>query len=189
MHSLFKCIVAPSQQNYHFWAFTLLDFHICKWQFSPEILGKLLSEINVHIFSNFASFSKLYMRLFKMQSLKLPWSMRICFQDNEIFQCVEVICKIELNCECVLWLQIPQDRTIVRRVLRTVSLSLFVCMSTISGCGIFVAIALIVFNIWNNHRRWVSLFFWKKNSYLCQLHNALCANDQWLSLWQWLLAE
>lgn len=50
-------------------------------------------------------------------------------------------------------LQIPQDRTIVRRVLRTVSLSLFVCMSTISMCGIVVAIALIVFNIWNNHRR------------------------------------
>ncbi|XP_055294979.1 gamma-aminobutyric acid type B receptor subunit 1 isoform X2 [Sitodiplosis mosellana] len=47
----------------------------------------------------------------------------------------------------------PQDRTIIRRVLRTVSLSLFVCMSTISGCGILVAIALIVFNIWNNHRR------------------------------------
>lgn len=50
-------------------------------------------------------------------------------------------------------LQIPQDRTIVRRVLRTVSLSLFVCMSTVSGCGILVAIALVVFNIWNNHRR------------------------------------
>lgn len=58
-----------------------------------------------------------------------------------------------------IWLQIPQDRTILRRVLRTVSLSLFVCMSTISVCGIIVAIALIVFNIWNNHRRWVSLFF------------------------------
>lgn len=54
-----------------------------------------------------------------------------------------------------IWLQIPQDRTIVRRVLRTVSLSLFICMSTVSGCGIVIAIALIVFNIWNNHRRWV----------------------------------
>lgn len=51
--------------------------------------------------------------------------------------------------------QVPQDRTIVTRVLRTVSLPLFVCMSTISSCGIFVAIALIVFNIWNNHRRYV----------------------------------
>lgn len=28
-------------------------------------------------------------------------------------------------------------------------------MSTISSCGILVAIALIVFNIWNNHRRFV----------------------------------
>ncbi|XP_031622925.1 gamma-aminobutyric acid type B receptor subunit 1 isoform X2 [Contarinia nasturtii] len=49
--------------------------------------------------------------------------------------------------------KIPQDRTIIRRVLRTVSLTLFVCMSTISGCGILVAIALIVFNIFNSHRR------------------------------------
>lgn len=32
-------------------------------------------------------------------------------------------------------------------------------MSTISGCGILVAIALIVFNIWNNHRRWVLLSY------------------------------
>lgn len=52
-------------------------------------------------------------------------------------------------------IQVPQDRTIVTRVLRTVSLPLFVCMSTISSCGILVAIALIVFNIWNNHRRYV----------------------------------
>lgn len=52
-----------------------------------------------------------------------------------------------------LFSQVPQDRTIVRRVLRTVSLPLFVCMSTISSCGISVAIGLIVFNIWNNHRR------------------------------------
>ncbi|XP_055682900.1 gamma-aminobutyric acid type B receptor subunit 1 [Lutzomyia longipalpis] len=49
--------------------------------------------------------------------------------------------------------KVPQDRTIVRRVLRTVSLPLFVCMSTISSCGILVALALIVFNIWNRHRR------------------------------------
>lgn len=49
--------------------------------------------------------------------------------------------------------QVPQDRTIVRRVLRTVSLPLFICMSTISSCGILVATALIVFNIWNRHRR------------------------------------
>ncbi|GAB0089072.1 gamma-aminobutyric acid type B receptor subunit 1 [Sergentomyia squamirostris] len=49
--------------------------------------------------------------------------------------------------------KVPQDRTIVKRVLRTVSLPLFVCMSTISSCGIFVAIALIIFNLWNSHRR------------------------------------
>ncbi|XP_055388221.1 gamma-aminobutyric acid type B receptor subunit 1 [Condylostylus longicornis] len=49
--------------------------------------------------------------------------------------------------------KVPQDRTIVRHVLRTVSLPLFVCMSTISSCGILVALALIVFNIWNSHRR------------------------------------
>ncbi|XP_049312982.1 gamma-aminobutyric acid type B receptor subunit 1 isoform X1 [Bactrocera dorsalis] len=49
--------------------------------------------------------------------------------------------------------KVPQDRTIVRRVLRTVSLPLFVCMCTISSCGILVALALIVFNIWNKHRR------------------------------------
>ncbi|XP_044727882.1 gamma-aminobutyric acid type B receptor subunit 1 isoform X3 [Chrysoperla carnea] len=49
--------------------------------------------------------------------------------------------------------KVPQDRTIVKRELRTVSLSLFVCMGIISTGGIFVAIGLIVFNIWNNHRR------------------------------------
>ncbi|XP_055848859.1 gamma-aminobutyric acid type B receptor subunit 1 isoform X1 [Episyrphus balteatus] len=49
--------------------------------------------------------------------------------------------------------KVPQDRTIVRRVLRTVSLPLFVCMCTISCCGILVALGLIVFNIWNKHRR------------------------------------
>uniref|UniRef100_A0A182J9B7 G-protein coupled receptors family 3 profile domain-containing protein n=1 Tax=Anopheles atroparvus TaxID=41427 RepID=A0A182J9B7_ANOAO len=49
--------------------------------------------------------------------------------------------------------KVPQDRTIVRRVLRTVSLPLFICMSTISCFGILVAIALIIFNIWHRHRR------------------------------------
>ncbi|XP_055601301.1 gamma-aminobutyric acid type B receptor subunit 1 [Uranotaenia lowii] len=49
--------------------------------------------------------------------------------------------------------KVPQDRTIVRRVLRTVSLPLFICMSTVSGCGIVVALVLIVFNIWHRHRR------------------------------------
>ncbi|XP_076755354.1 gamma-aminobutyric acid type B receptor subunit 1 isoform X2 [Xylocopa sonorina] len=49
--------------------------------------------------------------------------------------------------------KVPQDRTIVRTVLRTVSLPLFICMGTISSVGIAIAVALIIFNIWNRHRR------------------------------------
>ncbi|KAK0159944.1 hypothetical protein PV328_007400 [Microctonus aethiopoides] len=49
--------------------------------------------------------------------------------------------------------KIPQDRTIVRRVLRTVSLPLFICMCAISTLGIIIAIILVIFNIWNRHRR------------------------------------
>jgi hypothetical protein len=53
--------------------------------------------------------------------------------------------------------KVPQDRTIVRQVLRTVSLPLFICMWTVSCIGIMAAIALIVFNIWYRHRRYVFL--------------------------------
>lgn len=53
----------------------------------------------------------------------------------------------------IIALQVPQDRTIVRRVLRTVSLPLFICMSIVSCIGIMIATFLIVFNIWNRHRR------------------------------------
>ncbi|XP_016910951.1 gamma-aminobutyric acid type B receptor subunit 1 isoform X4 [Apis cerana] len=49
--------------------------------------------------------------------------------------------------------KVPQDRTIVKTVLRTVSLPLFICMGTISSLGIIIAVALIIFNIWNRHRR------------------------------------
>ncbi|XP_043491897.1 gamma-aminobutyric acid type B receptor subunit 1 isoform X1 [Polistes fuscatus] len=49
--------------------------------------------------------------------------------------------------------KIPQDRTIVRTILRTVSLPLFICMGTISSVGIVIAIILIIFNVWNRHRR------------------------------------
>ncbi|XP_047352162.1 gamma-aminobutyric acid type B receptor subunit 1 isoform X2 [Vespa velutina] len=49
--------------------------------------------------------------------------------------------------------KVPQDRTIVRTVLRTVSLPLFICMGTISSVGIVIAIVLIIFNVWNRHRR------------------------------------
>ncbi|EDS38916.1 GABA-B receptor [Culex quinquefasciatus] len=68
-----------------------------------------------------------------------------------------------LTTEALMWNQNNQKtisgmssedfRTIVRRVLRTVSLPLFICMSTVSSCGIVVALALIVFNIWHRHRR------------------------------------
>jgi gamma-aminobutyric acid type B receptor len=60
---------------------------------------------------------------------------------------------------------VPQDRTIVRQVLRTVSLPLFICMWTISCVGIMAAIALIVFNIWYRHRR----YFFLKIIVLCEI--------------------
>ena len=50
--------------------------------------------------------------------------------------------------------KVPQDRTIIRTVLRTVSLPLFICMGTISSVGILIAMGLIIFNIWNRHRRY-----------------------------------
>lgn len=49
--------------------------------------------------------------------------------------------------------KVPQDRTIVRRVLRTLSLPLFMCMWSISSLGIVAAIGLIIFNVWYRHRR------------------------------------
>ncbi|XP_060523706.1 gamma-aminobutyric acid type B receptor subunit 1 isoform X2 [Cylas formicarius] len=49
--------------------------------------------------------------------------------------------------------KVPQDRTIIRRALRTVSLSLFICMCIVSSLGIILASGLIVFNIVNKHRR------------------------------------
>lgn len=49
--------------------------------------------------------------------------------------------------------KVPQDRTIVRTVLRTVSLSLFVSMGVVSVVGILWAIALVIFNIVYRHRR------------------------------------
>lgn len=49
--------------------------------------------------------------------------------------------------------KVPQDRTIVKRLLRTLSLALFVTMCCCSCVGIIVALGLIIFNIWNRHRR------------------------------------
>lgn len=50
--------------------------------------------------------------------------------------------------------KVPQDRTIIRTVLRTVSLPLFISMATLSTLGIVVAIGLIIFNVYNRHRRY-----------------------------------
>ncbi|CAH0385419.1 unnamed protein product [Bemisia tabaci] len=49
--------------------------------------------------------------------------------------------------------KVPQDRTIVKRVLRTLSIPLCICMWTISIIGILVAICLIAFNMCYSHRR------------------------------------
>nr|XP_024216938.1 gamma-aminobutyric acid type B receptor subunit 1 isoform X2 [Halyomorpha halys] len=49
--------------------------------------------------------------------------------------------------------KMPQDRTIVRRVLRTLSVPLFICMWIISSIGIIGAVGLIAFNICYRHRR------------------------------------
>ncbi|XP_014214316.1 gamma-aminobutyric acid type B receptor subunit 1 isoform X2 [Copidosoma floridanum] len=49
--------------------------------------------------------------------------------------------------------KVPQDRTIVKKVLRTVALPLFVGMGAVSVIGIIVACGLIVFNVCNRHRR------------------------------------
>lgn len=55
--------------------------------------------------------------------------------------------------------KVPQDRTIIRTVLRTVSLPLFISMATLSALGIVIAIGLIVFNIYNRHRRYTILYY------------------------------
>lgn len=49
--------------------------------------------------------------------------------------------------------KIPQDRTIVRTVLRTLSLPLLICMWTVSSIGIVGAIILISFNVVYRYRR------------------------------------
>lgn len=47
----------------------------------------------------------------------------------------------------------PQDRTIVRRQLRTVSLGLFISMCTISAVGAVWALLLLVFTFVHRDRR------------------------------------
>ncbi|KAF6204850.1 hypothetical protein GE061_019013 [Apolygus lucorum] len=49
--------------------------------------------------------------------------------------------------------KVPQDRTIVRKVLRKLSLPLLICMWTISVIGILTAISLVIFNVMYRYRR------------------------------------
>ncbi|XP_071549928.1 gamma-aminobutyric acid type B receptor subunit 1 isoform X2 [Panulirus ornatus] len=53
--------------------------------------------------------------------------------------------------------KVPQDRTIVRRQLRTVSLGLFISMCTISTVGAAWAILLLAFTFVHRHRRLIQL--------------------------------
>ncbi|XP_050520335.1 gamma-aminobutyric acid type B receptor subunit 1-like isoform X1 [Daktulosphaira vitifoliae] len=49
--------------------------------------------------------------------------------------------------------KIPQDRTVIRRVLRTLSIPLLICTWIVTTIGILIAISLIMFNVLNHHRR------------------------------------
>ncbi|XP_066967377.1 gamma-aminobutyric acid type B receptor subunit 1 isoform X3 [Macrobrachium rosenbergii] len=53
--------------------------------------------------------------------------------------------------------KVPQDRTIVRRQLRTVSLGLFISMCTISAVGTIWALFLLIFTFIHRHRRSIHL--------------------------------
>ncbi|GBO11868.1 Gamma-aminobutyric acid type B receptor subunit 1 [Araneus ventricosus] len=47
----------------------------------------------------------------------------------------------------------PPDRTIIKKVLRTVTLSLFISMTAVSGLGILWALGLLIFNTIFRHSR------------------------------------
>ncbi|XP_054720553.1 gamma-aminobutyric acid type B receptor subunit 1-like [Uloborus diversus] len=51
----------------------------------------------------------------------------------------------------------PPDRTIIVQVLRTVTLSLFISMVTVSSIGIAWALALLIFNTLFRHARYIQL--------------------------------
>ncbi|GFR21059.1 gamma-aminobutyric acid type B receptor subunit 1 [Trichonephila clavata] len=51
----------------------------------------------------------------------------------------------------------PADRTIIKKVLRTVTLSLFISMTTVSGLGIVWAVVLLIFNTIFRHSRYIAL--------------------------------
>ncbi|XP_042204877.1 gamma-aminobutyric acid type B receptor subunit 1-like isoform X2 [Homarus americanus] len=53
--------------------------------------------------------------------------------------------------------KVPQDRTIVRRQLRTVSLGLFISMCTISSVGAVWALLLLIFTFVHRQRRLIQL--------------------------------
>ncbi|KAG8195614.1 hypothetical protein JTE90_017911 [Oedothorax gibbosus] len=51
----------------------------------------------------------------------------------------------------------PPDRTIIKKVLRTVTLSLFISMTTVSSMGIVWALVLLIFNTIFRHARYIAL--------------------------------
>ncbi|XP_042907010.1 gamma-aminobutyric acid type B receptor subunit 1 isoform X1 [Parasteatoda tepidariorum] len=51
----------------------------------------------------------------------------------------------------------PPDRTIIKKVLRTINFSLFISMTTISSIGILWAIVLLIFNTLFRHSRYIAL--------------------------------
>ncbi|GBO31547.1 Gamma-aminobutyric acid type B receptor subunit 1, partial [Araneus ventricosus] len=51
----------------------------------------------------------------------------------------------------------PPDRTIIKKVLRTVTLSLFISMTAVSGLGILWALGLLIFNTIFRHSRYIAL--------------------------------
>ncbi|KAA0201470.1 hypothetical protein HAZT_HAZT003674, partial [Hyalella azteca] len=54
---------------------------------------------------------------------------------------------------CKIGGKVPQDRTIIKSELRTISLGLFIAMSCISAFGILVSLFLLLFSCLYSHRR------------------------------------
>lgn len=86
------------------------------------------------------------------ENLNLTWYNREQWMGNLLIPKLNVshpgnICFDLLNCTQLNPLagKVPQDRTIEKTVLRKVSLSLFISMSTVAGVGIVWAIVLILF--------------------------------------------
>lgn len=78
--------------------------------------------------------------------------------------------------------KVPQDRNIIRPKLRTVSLSLFISMCTISTIGVIWAILLLIFTFLQRHRRLVTT--WDADKFL--QHEPILENrERWLGNVQW----